>query len=166
MRSVVLLGLLAGCQQIFGLSEPSLVDARTADSSRPPIDAPPPFARCPVTDGFIACYDFNDVVEDTAGNQTTASGISFVAGLEGSALSLNQGSKVTIEDSTKLDTDRVTIEAWIYALTVPPTGTRMGVWDTDGQYALYIQADGALECAAGGIATSIAVIQPKTWTHV
>src|SRR4051812_23465154 len=60
MRRVVLLGLLAGCQQIFGLSSPvapadSMVGEGQADG--PTIDAP---RRCAAADStMIACYDFD-----------------------------------------------------------------------------------------------------------
>ena len=51
-------------------------------------------------------------------------------------------------------------------LDEPPAGTRVGVLDKEGQYSIFIGADGKLSCQVAGIKLPGPVISVGVWTHL
>lgn len=176
MRLLVLVCLLAGCRQIFGLDDPQQL-ARDADiddaggsaSDGAVTDAGVPFATCSTASTLVACLDFNGSITDTAGNSLMASNVAFAAGQQDQAVALSTASKLTVTDSVRLDVAAVTMQAWVHPDTLPAPGLRAGIWDTDGQYGMFILSSGALLCTGGGTAnslTTMATIPASMWSHV
>jgi hypothetical protein len=171
MRWILLVGLLAGCQQIFGLHDPQQVvgDARPSLDVRP-IDASMDasgFAACSNDSNLVACYDFEGNVNDgaPAANATTASNVSFPPGRLGKAIGLASASRVTIADSTQLDVSAVTLEAWIYPTQLPASTGRAGIIDVDGQYAMFLYAS-SVACIGNGSLQYSQMVGIGTWTHI
>lgn len=171
MRLVLLVCLLAGCQQLFGLDDPRPLasdDASTAADGTSIVDAGQ-FATCSMDATLVACFDFNGIPIDSVGNSLFAANVSFATGQEGQAGLFSSASKLTVNDSARLDVAAVTTQAWLYPDALPATGTRAGIWDTDGQYGMFILAGGVLNCTGGGSASSLmtnAAISAGTWSHV
>jgi hypothetical protein len=170
MRCVAVLVLLTGCRAVFGLEPPELNDAPTADGPRADasFDAPPAAKVCAADNTLVACFDFEGSAIDQAPspNSIAVSNVSFTTeGVNGSALVVDAASRMTIQESVNLDIPSVTIEAWIYLTEPPATTSRSGVFDVNGQYAMFIRDGLILSCNAGTVFEAGTVVLNQ-WTHV
>lgn len=122
--------------------------------------------------GLEACYDFLGVGGGTLldlsgnGNDAPAVGIGVVPGPFGDAATFGADAQIAVADSPSLDVDTViTTEAWIL-LDSLPSGTRMGVIDNDGQYAMTIQATDQYRCSGAGMSLLHGPVALGRWTHM
>jgi len=178
MRVALALVALTGCSQIFGLSEPvhaaqtdaALVDALVDDVIEDVVVADAAVRLCdPTQADLVACFDFEGSVESdtSAAIVVSASNYTFVSGRVGSAVHVDATTTYTIGETTALDVAAVTTEAWIYVDALPAAGLRMGVWDTNGQYGMFIRDTGVIACTNGGLGvTSLTAVAANEWTHV
>jgi len=177
MRALALVAL-TGCTQLFGLSDPGRRDAAASDASDGATldmaqdatgDAPGPQA-CGNTDpALIGCFDFEDSVENVSPYilSVVASNYTFGTGRLGKAVHMDATTSFVIADNASLDQASVTVEMWIYVEALPATGARMGLWDTDGQYGVFLRDTGAFYCSnLAGVASADGVITINTWLHV
>ena len=121
---------------------------------------------CDASDSFIiGCYPFEDDATDGSKYMADASatGIDYVAGRVGKAVSLGLGDKVDVADHIELDVAALTIEAWIHPVAFPTT--RAGIVDTD-QWGFFLHPGGELYCATSGNTTVNAGVMVDQWTHV
>ena len=148
-------------------------DAR--DATDTPDTSPPPF--CNDLD-IVACYRFeNDGFamqphdESLYGNHgSTFTGASFVAGVHGSAVSVNAASVIKVPDSASLDVAQLTMEVRFRPTTLP-TGTRAGLLDDNGQYGFFILNGGKVRCSVAtpifvSLDSPAVVAVVGKWTHV
>ncbi len=144
-------------------------DARPPDA-RPP-DAPPPPLCDPTDPMLVGCWRFDgDAIDDSAyGNDGTTAGVSFVPGNDGAAMHPITDS-VRVPDTASLAvSSAITIDVWLYAITLPIGGARMGIIDDDGQYGLFIRAGGEIFCTLAGVsspASAFGGLPVAAWTHV
>jgi hypothetical protein len=167
----MLLVVLGGCSAWFGLDEPTrtsdanVVDARIVDVG---IDSPA-LSSCPpptMMSPLLACYDFEGEVRDATGNlAVNASNTMFVPGLLGMALRLRPSTSILIPDTPLLDTSAVTMQLWLRVTQFPVAGARMGLWDTDTQYGMFLGENGNLMCQ-NATQTGAGHIALDVWTHV
>jgi hypothetical protein len=164
------ISMCSGCSALFGLDEPRqggaevdappLIDAGTADASA--------LTACPMPgqSTLIACFDFEDEVRDQTGNlPLTASSVNYVDGKLGKAVRLGSGTSIVIPDTPLLDIPEVTVQAWIRPEVLPTANERMGIWDADGQYAMFLLPGGALRCQTD-CTSPVDSIKANAWTHV
>jgi len=122
-------------------------DARTPDARTP--DAAPPAAVCSAgTPGLVACWDFESSGSDGTGHghDATLENVTFGAGRRwmGLVTSAASQSRAFVAASTGFNvTGAVTLEAWFRPTLVPAAGQqRVGLFDTDGQWGLFVYAPG------------------------
>jgi hypothetical protein len=137
---------------------PSLIDA--------PIDAPPtPF--CDTTNAaLVGCWEFENNLNDASGHNFNATAIntSFGQGKVGMGLTLQATSLVAVADAAMLSPPMITVEAFVRPTSLPTGAARMGVFDNDGSYGLFILSTG-VSCSMSVVA-SAPPIPINTWTHV
>ena len=182
MRWVGVAGLVAltGCRQIFGIGDPGAAtgdgpplgaDTRHDDSARGSDSGAPPSVLCDPIDGsLVGCWDFDGSLKDGGPHHfdiTTTGVPTYVAGHIGQAVDATS-LDLNVADSPVLDVTAVTIEAWIYADSLPSGGaTRASILDNNSQYAMYLEPNGTLRCYVGPATANMAnVIVAHTWTHV
>jgi hypothetical protein len=162
-RAAVLLLLLGGCR-----FDPAGVGAPVGD---PDASAPDAIAVRSCTDeaDLVACYAFEALPPldgSIYANHATASGVSLVPGVDGSALAFGDTSSALVADSTSLDVLQITMEVWVRVDQLPAAPGRAGILDNNGQYGLFLAPDGGVRCSLAS-ATDIGLNLPVgVWTHV
>jgi hypothetical protein len=140
-------------------------DGRMADTRLP--DAPAPF--CDTSDtSLVGCWEFEGTLNDASGhaNNGVGTSVTFAAGQTGMAAVLTAGSHIAVADSASLTPTVITLEGWVNPTMQPTAGARMGIFDDDGQYGLFIYP-GQVECPLNGaIVTATATLPLLTWSHV
>jgi hypothetical protein len=116
---------------------------------------------------LVGCWELEGHFEDASGdaNHATGTDATFGDGRAGLAVELSAQSHVAVADSVSLSPQTITIEAWVSPGMLPAAGQRMGIFDNNGQYGLFLQADGVSCSMTVGLATSI-VPAPGEWTHI
>jgi hypothetical protein len=146
---------------------PDNAAADAADAAESAVDAGPAFCD-PADTTLVACYRFDGDTKDGSAfkNDLTATGVSYVAGVSGKALSLSSTAKVTAPDTASLAvTNAMTIELWVRARTLPSTG-RVGLIDDDGRFGLFVYAPGVPRATSPAPLDAPAALVVGTWTHV
>lgn len=171
MRAIALLAL-TGCTQIFGLGDPTRemppVDAATTDIAITTDTASDTSApSCEPDPDLIACFDFDTEVVDhsMAGNVITAiANVDFgPGGPDGTFARVIATSAITIAASTVFNTNAVTVAAWVNLEALPGPAARVGVFDSDGRYGIFIDAAGRM--VVRGVTSSTAITL-GAWTHL
>jgi hypothetical protein len=144
------------------------IDAPTStDAPDSAIDSPPPAPFCDAANEptLVGCWEFEGNTNDASGdgNNATAMNTMFGTGKVGMGLVMNATSVVTVLDSASLSPPAVSVEAFVNVPALPPGGARMGIFDNDGSYGMFITT---------GVACGMSVpltgpqIPVNTWTHV
>jgi hypothetical protein len=108
-------------------------------------------------------FESNLTDDSQYGHRATASGVSYAAGQEGSALSVGTQSTVRVAGSAALDTEVATVELWAQAREL--SGRRMTL--VEGSWRLVILGSGSFMCStSGGYALVGEVFRPGVWTSV
>jgi hypothetical protein len=156
-------GLANTCVGALADSGPS-IDAPAPDAPRPPL--------CDPDDpDLVGCYPFEGDAQDGSsyGNHGVETGITYVQGVDGLAMSGTAGSEIRIAESESLDVHNVTIEMWIHPTSLPSGGSddrRYGLFDNDGQYGFFLHPGGDLRCTANGALTIPGAVAIGAWRHV
>jgi hypothetical protein len=189
MRSAGLLLVVAGCgfhsnagsSTPIGDAAPGIPDgAAGGDASSALPDAPGPdatrSASCDPITGLIACYEFEGDAGDGSGNNLNAAvtGVTFVPGHAGLAMQVDGNSSATVDPTILVNTDAVTIEAWIRPTQLPSSEPpqQANILDVDQQYAFAVNGDGTLTCdlhpQPGKFSTArpTGTVATDQWTHV
>lgn len=170
------LTLPAACGSVSSMS-----DSGVASDAPGGGDGPQP-RFCDSSDpALAACYEFEPASPPASlldgssyGNSGMLSGVSYVAGHDGMAISLSpSNSRVVVPDSTSLDVASLTVEMWVKTDTVVAANARAGLLDDDGQYAVFILPQNVIECASATepqaatlrLDTTVA-LDIGRWTHV
>lgn len=173
-----LVGLFAAACSFTGGGNAGDGDADAAVDADRAADAAPdaaPLGLCdPGVANLGACWEFENNFDDATGNGNDGTGVSspnFAAGFEGDALDLDgQDEAVTVEESAFLDSSAITVEARIFARSLPSNGNEHVVFDNQSQYAMAIFDNGGeFRCSANGsgnIDSGPGVIDVDTWYHV
>ena len=164
-------GELAGDLSRTCVGDEPPIDAPAGDAPDAPIDSaidgPPPAPFCdPADPALVGCWPFEGNTSDGSGqgNNATAQNTTFTTGKVGMGITLGATSLIAIPDAASLAPPTATVEAFVNP-TVLPTGTaRMGIFDNNGSYGLFINAAG-LSCSMSVVATA-PPIPINTWTHV
>ena len=180
VAGLVALFALGGCRQIFGIGDPGAttgdgppipIDSKLADAARGSDSGAPPSVLCDPIDGsLVGCWDFDGNLKDGGPHHldiSTAGVATYVTGHIGQAIDATN-IDLNVADSPVLDVDAVTIEAWIYADTLPGGGgARAAILDNNSQYALYLESNNSIRCYAGPATANMSgVIAAHVWTHV
>lgn len=178
MRIVVVLAVVAACHFDHGAAarddgdvspdDVPIVDGLLLDGAT---DAPLVKPFCDTTDGtLVACYAFENNTQDGTNHNldATMTNVSFPNGKVGKAMQFGATSAADVNENAMFDLDALTIEAWIFPTVLPAPGRRMGVFDNDGQYGLFLHENGRLQCTLtnGPSLGFDANIPANTWTHV
>jgi Concanavalin A-like lectin/glucanases superfamily len=144
-----------------GADAPSdaLVDVVSEEASVGPCDDPT----------LILCMRFEDSVADEARAQvaTVTGSVSYVAGKEGKAISLDSADAVTLpHDGTVWSYTALSVELWVKPAALPLTGARAGLIDKNNSFGVFLQPGGAISCVLGGSVSVSSVVSVGTWTHV
>ena len=126
----------------------------------------------PAWPDLAACYRFDDLaggvlVDGSAvGNDGTVQGVGIGPGPLGESASFSADAQVSVPAHAATDfSGNATFEMWLRIDEVPASG-RVGVLDRDGQYSLFLYADGGLRCGGGGSVTYWNPVVTQTWVHV
>jgi hypothetical protein len=158
---------IAGC----GRSGTLLEEALPGPEIQPPITlSPTPTPEptpvlCDARDpALLACFPFDASASDASsyGVMPVTANLAFAPGVDGSALSFTAASGFVLPDANAFDLPDMTFEMWFAASQLP--ATRFGLIDKDGQYGLFLQANGAVTCSGAG--TPAALIAATDWHHV
>lgn len=159
------------CSEIDG-GVPPLVDAPNPDASIAPF--------CDHSkDTILACFEFEGTTTD--GSQytlnTTPTAVTFKASMMGlgKALQLTSDTNVQIAETTHLDLQTFTVEAWLFPSST--NGQNVSVVNNGGQYGMFVDINNAAYCAKVTahpppnqsplvIALAPAPLAPNQWTHV
>ena len=91
----------------------------------------------------------------------------FMPGPNGQALNHGFLTRVRVAESNSLDSDHITMEAWINPRTFPGQGGRGAIFDNNGQYGLFLLPGGFLTCnGVHSIATNDPVVALNQWSAV
>lgn len=122
-------------------------------------------------DDLVACYAFDDLaggvlVDDAApGNDGTVDGVGIDDGPLGEAAVFDSDSEVSVPASSATDLpDAITIELFLRVDEIPGGG-RVGIIDRDGQWSIFLFADGQLRCGAS-VFTYADVPELGEWMHI
>ncbi len=130
-----------------------------------------PTAFCDKNDAtLLACFRFNGNFDDESGapNFVTNSGLSLVAGMEGQAadFQVSGTSSLYIADAPHWDVTEFTAELWVSLRSYPTNSPRMGLFDSDGRYGLFIYPSDEVRCTRGDSVVKWTGLKLNTWTHV
>jgi hypothetical protein len=164
-------GLTCNAQQICtGAGDP--IDTAGDSGVRDTVIDGPASLFCDPTDPHLmVCYELDGDARDGSSHHldATTANVVFAPGKVGEAMQFDVGSAAEVADSPVFDVAAVTIEAWIYPSQLPVVGTRSGIVDVNGQYALFLHPEGDLTCTlAGGpaVPTAKGYVVANQWTHV
>ncbi len=122
-------------------------------------------------DDLVACYAFVDLasgvlVDDAApGIDGSVSDVGIEDGPVGEAAVFSADSEVSVPASSATDLpDAITIELFLRVDDIPGGG-RVGVVDRDGQWSIFLFADGRLRCGAS-VFTHADVPNLGEWMHL
>jgi len=124
----------------------------------------PPFCD-PADPALLACFRFDDDTNDESGkgNVVTPINMLLAAGKDGQAADFRAGSQIIIADADHWDVTESTVELWYYQRTY--AGTRMGLFDSDGRFGLFVHNQGDLQCTRGGPVAKKTGMPLDTWIH-
>jgi hypothetical protein len=163
-RAAVLMLLLGGCRfDPAGMAAPD----GELDASAP--DAAPSVRACTEEADLVACYRFEalpPVDESIHANHATASGVTLVPGVGGSAIAFGDASSALVADSASLDVLQITMEVWVLIDQLPAEPGRAGIVDNNGQYGLFLAPDGGVRCALASATDIGLTLTVGVWTHV
>jgi hypothetical protein len=132
------------------------------------IDAPPPAPFCDTANEptLVGCWQFEGNTNDASGdnNNATAQNTTFGTGMVGMGLVTTANSLVTVPDNASLSPATLTVEAFVRPTMLPTGGARMGIFDNDGSYGLFILAN-SVSCSMSVVAAGPALVVNQ-WTHV
>lgn len=176
MRALALLAL-TGCTQIFGLSDPvpqgPPADASGSDAPITPMDVAADMAASggcnPAQIDVLACFDFEGSIVDGSSSGhviTTVANVVFgsTGGPDGTFATVGPTSAISIAASTAFNTSAFTVTAWVRLDALPGPASRVGVFDSDGRYGLFIDGSGSM--LVRGIASPQGSIGVGAWTHL
>jgi hypothetical protein len=134
--------------------------------------APPQSPWCDAArDDLVACYAFADLasgvlVDDAApGIDGSVTNIVIEDGPLGEAAVFSADSEVQVPASSATDLpEAVTIELFLRVDAIPG-GNRAGILDRDGQWSVFLYADGQVRCGASDF-TYAALPSVGDWLHV
>lgn len=119
---------------------------------------------------LVACYEFEDTTQDGSGHHldATMTNVTFPGGKVGKAMQFDTTSAADVGETPMFDLNALTIEAWIRPTQLPASGQRAGIVDNNGQYGLFYNDSGRLQCTlSNGASLGFdANIPTNTWTHV
>ncbi|UQA55779.1 LamG domain-containing protein [Polyangium aurulentum] len=126
----------------------------------------PPFCD-PDDPALLACFRFENNTNDESGkgNEVSASGVTISEGKEGLGADFHAGSQVAIADADHWDVTEYTLELWYYQRSHAGDGYRMGLFDSNGRYGLFVYNQGELRCTRGGPVAQMANMPLDTWIH-
>lgn len=153
--------------------------ARTPDSGdatvSPPdagidagVDAGTPF--CDAADpSLLVCFRFENQILDESSHAVApmSSMVSYVAGVRGQAASFTPPSgQITLPNLPLWNVANVTVEAWVDPRSLPRSGARAGILDSDGRYGVFVYDPGTIDCLVQGVHLVGPVLAVNQWTHV
>jgi len=131
-------------------------------------DALPPLSPiCKPAPSLIACFPFEGAANDEApsGPQPSAvQNVSYGPGPDGLAVQVDGSSVITLPSAAVWNVSQVTIEMWFRLTQVPAAGQRMGLFDSDGRYGVFVYDDG-VHCVLPDT-VSIGLVPVNEWTHI
>ena len=163
-------GELAGDLSRTCVGDDTPIDAPGGDAPDAPdsaIDGPPPAPFCDPADAtLVGCWAFEGNTNDASGraNNATAQNTIFTTGKVGMAITLGANSLIAVPDTASLSPPTATIEAWVNPTMLPAGGARMGIFDNNGSYGLFLTAAG-VSCTMS-VTSTAPPIAINTWTHV
>jgi hypothetical protein len=131
-------------------------------------EAQPAAAECPQRADLALCVRFEGQVVDESQYRVplVARGVRFATGgPAGTAADLDATSLISLADNPLFDLETVTIEAWVKPRSA---GGRMGIVDYDGQYGMFIQANGTALCEGSNGASYVTsgVLTVGAWVSI
>ena len=118
--------------------------------------------------GGVACYSFEgNGLDSVGGDNATTTAVTYGTGRVGQAVQLGASSMIVAANKPTIHlTTAGTISAWILVDSLPATGARSVVLDTNS-YGMAVLPTGDIECFYTGTDhTFAAAITPGGWTHV
>ena len=125
-----------------------------------------PFCDAANEPTLVGCWELEGNTNDASGdnNNATAQNASFTTGKVGMGLTLQANSLVAVPDSATLSPPTVTVEAFVRPTSLPTGGARMGLFDNENSYGLFL-INNAVSCTMSvGVTAPVLVV--NQWTHV
>jgi hypothetical protein len=121
---------------------------------------PPPFCD-PTDERLLACFRFDGNTNDGSGksHDVTATNVT----LSGGAADFGASGQITIADAPHWDAPEYTVELWYYQRN--HGDPRMGLFDSDGRFGLFVYGQGGLTCLGGNAAPSTTNMPLNAWIH-
>ena len=167
-------GLSGGLSNVCVGEEPvdAGIDVQTNDGvTDSAIDGPPPGPFCDTGNAALAgCWEFEGTTNDGSGHNhnATAQNTTFTAnGKVGMGIVLQANSLVAVADDNLLSPPNLTLEAFVRPTSLPTGGARMGVYDNDSSYGLFITDAGGVSCTVSvSVAVATSIVPINAWTHI
>jgi hypothetical protein len=139
-----------------------------AGADRVTEDQSAPLEVCPQSPDLTLCVSFEGQVVDESRYRhvLVKSNVSFATGgPAGTAADLDSTSLISLADDPLFDLQALTLEAWINPASL---GLRMGILDYQGQYGMFVQADGTVLCvgSGGGSYVRSATLVVGSWVSI
>jgi hypothetical protein len=126
------------------------------------------FTLCDPTDNtLVACFAFenNATNQGTGPQPSTMTGLTYVQGVRGQAVALTSSSYIQLPSDAKWNATTATIEAWVKPTSLPGSGQRMGIMDSESRWGLFLIDNARVQCTLGG-GLSGGTITAGVWTHI
>jgi hypothetical protein len=172
VRVAIALVLVAGCIDFSPGGSPAPADGSPpADAVGPDGPLLTPLAQCPAETALIACWLMDgDPADGSANNHepVVVSDVEFSAGIAGDAVVMTDNDRFTVKSSDAFSAAAITVETWLRIDERPGDGAdqRVAVLDNEGQYGVFVLADGSIDCVGGGGITAAPALSPGEWHHV
>lgn len=151
-------------------------DAAASNGASPDAEAPPsspagpdaaPGSFCdPANPDLIGCYTFEGTTADGSGSgHDLDASASYVPGQVG--LALGAGSNAAAPESQGMSVTAYTVELWVRPDSTPaPGGQRMGLFDNDDEYGMFLYENNQIRCSGNGRLYITYALPIDAWTHV
>ena len=163
-----------------GLDSSAERDAETDPDGMGPdsavdIDGARGSSLCPTEDtSLLGCWTFDGDLLDRSphGRHLVSSMASFDEGVDGLALVAPPDDLLDIPRGSGLLAPELTIEMWVNADGIPPTGERRGLVEIAAAYGVFLHVNGNVECKAVGEMGTVravanrAIVSTGEWTHI
>lgn len=173
MRALALVLALTACGfQTRGAPDAGSLELDASEPQQGPGADAAAAAFCDPGDSHLmACYELDGSGRDGSSHHLDAvvTNATFPPGKVGQAMLFAATSTADVADSPVFDVTALTLEAWIHLAELPTGTARAGIVDMNGQYGLFLHANGDLQCALGGGASppaTAAHVALDEWTHV
>ncbi len=128
-----------------------------------------PVATCPGDSSLLLCLRFEGALVDESAPAATVTGsnLGYQSGTDSQAIRLASSSLLRAAAGWGSFASAFTLEVWIRPDRLPSSGDRMGLFDAEGRFGLFLLPGGGVSCSSpGGEAIAAGVVSAGRWSAV